>query len=89
MNFEKLALLIGRNIKVFRKQQGLSQAQACKKVACDKRFYQRIEAGKAGLTLRTLLKISLALGMPISDFFRDELVGELAELQHEDKKEIS
>lgn len=72
MDFNTLALHIGRNIKSFRKKLGLSQSQACLKVACDKRFYQRIEAGKAGLTLRTLLKISLALGVPLIDLFRIE-----------------
>ena len=72
MNFETLALHIGKNIKYYRKKLGWSQSEASKKMACDKRFYQRIEAGKAGLTLRTLLKISLALGIPISEFVRTD-----------------
>ncbi len=74
MEFNTLASNIGKNIKYYRKQLGLSQSQACKKVSCDKRFYQRIEAGKAGLTLRTLLKISLALGMPICELFKMDII---------------
>jgi transcriptional regulator with XRE-family HTH domain len=73
MDFNTLALHIGSNIKAYRKKLGLSQSQACVKIACDKRFYQRIEAGKAGLTLRTLLKISLALGIPLYDLFKIEI----------------
>lgn len=74
MDFNTLALHIGCNIKAYRKKLGLSQSQACVKVACDKRFYQRIEAGKAGLTLRTLFKISMALGVPLSDLFKIDMV---------------
>lgn len=70
MDFRTLALHIGSNIKSFRKKRGLSQSQASKKISCDKRFYQRIEAGKAGLTLRTLLKISVALEMPLSELLK-------------------
>lgn len=85
MDFNTLALHIGRNIKEFRKKLGLSQSQACLKVACDKRFYQRIEAGKAGLTLRTLLKISLALGIPLADLFRIDTAASLVESQDNKK----
>lgn len=70
MDLNTLALHIGKNIKYFRKKLGLSQSQACQKISCDKRFYQRVEAGKAGLTLRTLLRISLALGMPFQELIK-------------------
>ena len=85
MDFKTLAMHIGKNIKSFRQRNGLSQSQACKKISCDKRFYQRIEAGKAGLTLRTLLKISLALGIPLADLFRIDTAASLVESQDNKK----
>ena len=73
VDFQTLAIKIGSNIKSFRKKMGLSQTQASQMISCDKRFYQRIEAGKAGLTLRTLLKISVALKMPLSDLLKVDI----------------
>lgn len=85
MDLNTLALHIGQNIKCFRKKLGLSQSQACQKINCDKRFYQRVEAGKAGLTLRTLLKISSALGMPLQDLIKvDQTTMKTAEECHEE-----
>lgn len=73
MDINTLALHIGQNIKNHRKKLGLSQNQASIKVECDKRFYQRVEAGRAGLTIRTLLKISKALDIPLVDLLKVEV----------------
>lgn len=83
VDFEKLTVKIGHNIKMYRKKLGLSQSQVCKKLNCDKRFYQRIEAGKAGLTLRTLYKISVTLGIPLSEIFNFDMVFDSSELNVE------
>ena len=65
-----LSLQIGKNIKKFRLKLGITQGQACEKISCDKRFYQRVEAGKAGLTLRTLLRFSVGLGIPLQELIK-------------------
>lgn len=58
MNAELLAWQIGRNIRFYRNRFGLTQKEVCALMNCDRRFYQRIEVGKARTTVNTLSRIS-------------------------------
>jgi PAS domain S-box-containing protein len=55
---------IGQNIKLRRTQKNLTQADVCERLECDKRFYQRIEAGHP-VTIRTLERVAHALQLPL------------------------
>lgn len=61
---------IGGNIKSRRKNLDLTQVQVCELLRCDRRYYQKIEAGQACITIATLQKISLALKTTMADLVR-------------------
>ncbi|MFE9920483.1 helix-turn-helix domain-containing protein [Streptomyces sp. NPDC005774] len=63
-------LRIGRRIREVREHQGLTQERVFLAVPMNRAHYQDIEAGRANPTLRTLLRIARAIGVPLS-----ELVG--------------
>ncbi len=53
---------VGAKIKILRKKQGLSQVALSYDLDLSKQSICNIEAGKKNLTLKTILKISKALG---------------------------
>lgn len=63
--FEKL----GRNIKYYRTQKGLSCAKLAKILHRQERVLTEIEEGKRIYQLRTLEKIAKALDVPLEKFF--------------------
>lgn len=67
MNAELLAWQIGRNIRFYRNRFGLTQKEVCARMKCDRRFYQRIEVGKARTTVATLNRIADILAVPVHD----------------------
>jgi transcriptional regulator with XRE-family HTH domain len=36
------------------------------------KYYQRIESGRANVTIRTLARVARALGVPLAEIFRSE-----------------
>ncbi|MFR1672250.1 MAG: helix-turn-helix domain-containing protein [Candidatus Gastranaerophilaceae bacterium] len=62
--FEKL----GRNIKYYRTQKGLSCAKLAHILHKQERILEEIEAGKRIFQLRTLEKIANALEVPVDKF---------------------
>ena len=60
---------MGENIKKLRTQKGLSQADLASLLKVDKAYISRIENGKKNLTLNSLTKISVALGVDIKHLF--------------------
>ncbi|MCE2734796.1 MAG: helix-turn-helix domain-containing protein [Flammeovirgaceae bacterium] len=67
MTKEKLKKEIGKKIKFLREQRGWSQsdlARACEK---DRQAIEKIENGKVNPTVFSLLEISKALSVPLSE----------------------
>jgi transcriptional regulator with XRE-family HTH domain len=58
---------VGAKIKQLRKKQGLSQVALSYDLDLSKQSISNIEAGKKNLTLKTILKISKALGATPSE----------------------
>lgn len=65
---EKLAVLIGNRLRELRKQRGLKQ-EDMEGFGISYKYYQRVETGKANVTLGTLEKIAGALGIDPSELF--------------------
>ena len=61
-----LSVLIGNRLRVLRKERGLRQ-EDMEKFGISYKYYQRIEAGKVNVTLKTLEKIAKAFGVDPSD----------------------
>ncbi len=57
---------IGRCIRLAREDKNLTQEKVVLAVPMNRRHYQDIEAGNANPTLDMLLRISRAIGVPIS-----------------------
>jgi transcriptional regulator with XRE-family HTH domain len=66
---ENLANLVGRRLREIRLAQGLRQEDMQGK-GISYKYYQRIEAGKVNLTLRSLEKLTSALGIKALDLFQ-------------------
>lgn len=52
---------VGKNIAALRKAKGLRQPKAAELAGISYRYYQRIEAGEANITLYTLFNIAWLL----------------------------
>jgi transcriptional regulator with XRE-family HTH domain len=58
---------IGRRVRAARTRAGLSQQDASIKAGMSYRWWQRLEAGESGPTVRTLIRIADALGIGFWD----------------------
>ena len=65
---EKLAVLIGKRLKELRKLRGLNQ-EDMENFGLNYRYYQKIETGRANVTLATLEKIARALNADPAELF--------------------
>lgn len=61
---------IGRRIRDVREHHNLTQEGVFLAVPMNRAHYQAIEAGRANPTLRTLLRIARAIGVPLEDLVR-------------------
>jgi ribosome-binding protein aMBF1 (putative translation factor) len=59
----RLRRRLARNVAARRRELGLSIEAAAHAAAMDERHWRKVEAGEHGSTLRTLAKISIALGV--------------------------
>ncbi len=69
---ESLIETIGQRIHDLRESKNLSQKEVIEKCGLHKGSYSKIESGSRCPSLRTLLKIAIALEVPPSSFFDDE-----------------
>ena len=69
---EKYLQLIGNKIAELRKLKGISQYKLAKLVMMEQSNLARIEKGLTNPTIKTLLKISDALEVKLSDFFSED-----------------
>lgn len=65
---EKLAIIIGNRIRELRKQRGLRQ-EDMEKFGLSYKYFQRVEAGKVNVTLKTLEKIASAFEIDAIELF--------------------
>jgi len=64
---ERVLGLIGRRVAELRATRELTQEQLAERAEVSSRYVQRVEAGTENLTVRTLIKMSNALRVPLAD----------------------
>jgi len=69
MNKEEFLKQLGASISRHRLKQKLSQTEVANRCEFERGNLTRIEKGKSNITVETLLKISEAINVPISQFF--------------------
>ncbi len=67
MTKEKLKKEIGKKIKFLREQKGWSQSDLARACDKDRQAIEKIENGKVNPTIFSLLEISKALAVPLSE----------------------
>jgi putative transcriptional regulator len=60
---------LGKNIAAIRKKKNLTQYKLAQEILTDQSNLARIEEGKVNPTVKTLLKISIALDCKVKDLF--------------------
>lgn len=71
MRDDKFLLKLGSRIKSIRKAQNVAQVTLASRCGIEKASMSRMEAGKSNPTILTLKKVSGALGVPMSELFKD------------------
>lgn len=71
MNHIELQKKLGGKIKVLRSRKNMTQNELAIECDFEKASMSRIESGQTNPTIRTLYKISKALDIPITEFFKD------------------
>ena len=61
---------VGRRVAELRAKAGLTQEQQAERLGFTLKYLQRIEGGGENLTVRSLVKIASAFGVPASELFR-------------------
>ena len=62
---------IGRRVKEYRKQMGLTQQELAERLNCSASFISRLETGSTMASIQGLWEISMALDINITCFFID------------------
>lgn len=65
----EIAKFIGRRIRNYRTQQGLSQEKLVELSGCHPTYIGQVERGEKNATLESVEKISFALNIPLSQLF--------------------
>ena len=61
---DQVLMLVARRIAELREAHGLTQEEVAAKMGTAVKNYQRIESGGQNLTVRTLVRIAFAIGVP-------------------------
>jgi transcriptional regulator with XRE-family HTH domain len=69
-NMDKLSEMVGARLKNLREEKGFSQEQLASKANVSRTFIANLELCKKNVTVNTLLKITDALEISLSDFFQ-------------------
>lgn len=74
MTKEKLDMIIGSNIKKYRKLKGITQQELTSKINVTSPLIGALESTKMnhGISTYTLYKISKVLNVPINNFFEEK-----------------
>ena len=65
----KHRLILGRAIREYRQQAGLSQEKLAEKAELSTVFVNRVEAGKENISVDNTMRVARALGVPLRDLF--------------------
>lgn len=68
-NKNPLLIVLGSNVRKFRKEIGLSQELFAEKAGIDRTYYGGIERGERNVSAINLMRIALALGKEVGDLF--------------------
>jgi transcriptional regulator with XRE-family HTH domain len=69
---DKVSKAFGERVRTLRVERtGLSQEEFADRVGVHRTFIGRVERGETNLTLANILRICTALGVTLSEFFRD------------------
>jgi DNA-binding XRE family transcriptional regulator len=60
---------LGQRLRELRTARGLTQEQAAEMIGIHPKYMPRVEAGRANLTVDTLIAASVAYGVSLSDLF--------------------
>ena len=71
---ENLHKLLGKNIRRFRKRDGMTQEQLAEKAGINQKQISKIESGRIQARLSTYLRIANALGVSIDHFLTHALL---------------
>ncbi len=65
--------VVAKNVRKYRKLEGLTQEQLATDIGVSNDFLRRFETtlGKEGISLNTLYKISVVLGVTMDKFFEE------------------
>lgn len=78
--------LIGDRLRHLRLKRGLTQSEM-QDLGISHKYYQRIEAGRANVTIKTLVRVIKALNSEFSDFLRPtDSQKEKLETRYQDKR---
>lgn len=67
---KKFLATLGARIKELRLERKISQSELAQQCQFEKASMSRIESGKTNVTILTLRKIAVALGVEMIEFFR-------------------
>ncbi|HVG62929.1 MAG TPA: helix-turn-helix transcriptional regulator [Hyalangium sp.] len=70
---------LGQRLRELRKARGLSQEQAAEMIGIHPKYMPRVEAGRANLTVDTLIAASVAYEVALSDLFTKARDGDATE----------
>lgn len=71
--FKRLQRDLGLRLREVRRERGLSQADAAKRVGMTLDNYVKIERGRRNVTLHTVTRLAVALGVDVPELFRPPL----------------
>jgi len=66
---DEVLVRVGRRIGELRESDGLTQAEVAEMLAMTTSNYQRIEHGLQNLSVRTMVRVAGALGVPVAKLF--------------------
>jgi len=64
--------ILGDNLKLYRKRNGLSQEELGHKIDADQAYVSRLEAGQLNPTLETISELANALGVGVEKLFEEQ-----------------
>ncbi|MEO6753512.1 MAG: helix-turn-helix transcriptional regulator [Chthoniobacteraceae bacterium] len=67
---EQPYIIVARNISRLRSERGITQERLCELAVVSRGYFQRIESGKANMTIEYLDRMRKALKCRWSDLFR-------------------
>lgn len=67
--------MMGQNLRRIREAKRLSQIQLAERVGITSQYLSNLERSKMRPSLDVIEKLAAALGIPVSDLFRDDLSG--------------